>query len=36
MNSFYDERAKAALNKYVLVFCFDDYTDKKIINIKVF
>ena len=36
MDSFYDERAKAALNKYVLVFCFDDYTDKKIINIKVF
>jgi len=24
------------LNKYVLIYCFDDYTDKKIINIKVF
>jgi hypothetical protein len=23
-------------NKYVMVFCFDDYVDKKIINIKVF
>ena len=24
------------LHKYVLIYCFDDYTDKKIINIKVF
>jgi hypothetical protein len=24
------------LGKYVLIYCFDDYTDKKIINIKVF
>jgi len=23
-------------NKYVMIFCFDDYVDKKIINIKVF
>jgi hypothetical protein len=23
-------------NKYVMVFCFDDYTDKKTITIKVF
>ena len=23
-------------NKYVMVYCFDDYVDKKIINIKVF
>ena len=23
-------------NKYVMVFCFDDYVDKKIINIKIF
>jgi hypothetical protein len=24
------------LHKYVLIYCFDDYIDKKIINIKVF
>ena len=23
-------------NKYVMIYCFDDYVDKKVINIKVF
>ncbi len=27
---------KSKLNKYVLIYCFDDDSDKKIINIKVF
>lgn len=36
MESVVDEGVKPRLNKYVMIFCFDDYTNKKIINIKVF
>ena len=36
MKSVVDEGIKPRLDKYVMIFCFDDYTNKKIINIKVF
>lgn len=36
MKSVVDVGVKPRLNKYVMIFCFDDYIDKKIINIKVF
>lgn len=36
MKSLVYEGVKPRLNKYIMIFCFDDYTDKKIINIKVF
>jgi hypothetical protein len=36
MKSLVYEGIKPRLNKYVMIFCFDDYTNKKIINIKVF
>ncbi len=36
MESFYDQRGKPALNKYVMIICMDENTDRKIINIKVF
>ena len=36
MESFYDQRAKPALNKYVMIVCMDENTERKIINIKVF
>jgi hypothetical protein len=36
MESIYDERAKPALNKYVMIVCMDENTERKIINIKVF
>jgi hypothetical protein len=36
MESFYDQRAKPALNKYVMILCMDENTERKIINIKVF
>jgi len=36
MDSFPHVGVCSKLNKYVMVFCFDDYTDKKVINIKVF
>ena len=36
MESFYDQRAKPALNKYVMIICMDENTERKIINIKVF
>ena len=36
MKSLVYEGNKPRLNKYVMIFCFDDYVDKKIINIKVF
>jgi hypothetical protein len=36
MESSYDQRAKPEVNKYVMIICMDEYTDRKIINIKVF
>ena len=36
MESFYDQRAKPAFNKYVMLICMDENTERKIINIKVF
>jgi hypothetical protein len=36
MESFNYEGNLPQPNKYVMVYCFDDYVDKKIINIKVF
>lgn len=36
MKAVVDEGVKPRLDKYVMIFCFDDYPDKKIINIKVF
>ena len=36
MESIYDQRAKPALNKYVMIICMDENTERKIINIKVF
>jgi hypothetical protein len=36
MESDYTERPKPMLNKYVMLICMDDYTDRKIINIQVF
>jgi hypothetical protein len=36
MESFYDQRSKPVMNKYVMIICMDENTDRKIINIKVF
>lgn len=36
MKSLYDERSKPVMNKYVMIICMDENTDRKIINIKVF
>lgn len=36
MNSFEYEGIKPKLNKYVLIVCFDAYSGKKTITIKVF
>ena len=36
MESVVDKGVKPRLNKYVMIFCFDDYVNKKIINIKIF
>lgn len=36
MESFYDQRPKPVMNKYVMIICMDENTDRKIINIKVF
>jgi hypothetical protein len=36
MESFYYELSKPVLNKYVMIVCMDENTDRKIINIKVF
>jgi hypothetical protein len=36
MESLYDERSKPVMNKYVMIICMDENTDRKIINIKVF
>lgn len=36
MESFYDQRSKPVVNKYVMIICMDENTDRKIINIKVF
>lgn len=36
MESFYDQRTKPVLNKYVMIVCMDENTERKIINIKVF
>ena len=36
INSIPHEQKLPAPNKYVMVYCFDDFTQKKIINIKVF
>jgi hypothetical protein len=36
MESFYDQRDKPVMNKYVMIICMDENTDRKIINIKVF
>ena len=36
INSIPHEQKLPAPNKYVMVYCFDDFTEKKIINIKVF
>lgn len=36
MESFYDQRNKPVMNKYVMVFCLDENTNRKIINIKIF
>jgi hypothetical protein len=36
MESFYDQRSNPIMNKYVMIICMDENTDRKIINIKVF
>ena len=36
MKSFSRESSKPLLNKYIMVFCMDENTERKIINIKVF
>jgi len=36
MESFYRQRSKPVMNKYVMIVCMDENTDRKIINIKVF
>ncbi len=36
MKCITDKRNLPQPNKYIMYYCFDDYTDKKIINIKVF
>lgn len=36
MEAIHDQRAKPALNKYVMIICMDENTERKIINIKVF
>lgn len=36
MESFYDQRSKPIMNKYVMIICMDENTDRKIINIKIF
>ena len=36
MESFYDQRNKPVMNKYVMIFCLDENTNRKIINIKIF
>ena len=36
INSFFYEGNLPGPNKYIMSYCFDDYVDKKIINIKVF
>jgi hypothetical protein len=36
MESIYDQRIKPSLNKYVMILCMDENTERKIINIKVF
>jgi hypothetical protein len=36
ISSIPHEQKLPAPNKYVMVYCFDDFTEKKIINIKVF
>ena len=36
MKAIYDKRAKPALNKYVMIICMDENTERKIINIKIF
>ena len=36
INSIPHEQKLPAPNKYFMLYCFDDFTEKKIINIKVF
>jgi hypothetical protein len=36
IQSIFHEGIKPTINKYVMIFCFDSYTDKKIINIQIF
>lgn len=36
MESFFDQRVNPSLNKYVMIICMDENTERKIINIKVF
>ena len=36
MNWVTDKKNLPKPNKYVLYYCFDDYTDKKIINVVIF
>ena len=36
MKTYSSEGIKPKLNKYAMIFCFDDYSGEKIINIKVF
>jgi hypothetical protein len=36
MESIYDQRIKPSLNKYVMILCMDENTERKIINIKLF
>ena len=36
MEAIYDQRAKPALNKYVMIICMDENTERKVINIKIF